>query len=309
MGGHIEAQSEAGKGSTFTVFIPVDLSLLERQPQVGEKLVDNATSPSVNLYASGGYLGEGECVLVIDDDEEARDLIIRTLEKDGFSIAAASNGAQGVVLAKELKPLCIILDIMMPSMDGWSVVKILKGDPETATIPIIINTIADEQSRADDEGVIAYLSKPLKKVELLDLLNNLALKQKNVDVLIVEDEADIRELLVRQLTAIGWTARDCKDGLEALLHLQHKIPDIILLDLMMPKMDGFEFLEELRKLPGADKVPVVILTAKELSGHEEVVLNQSAKLVIRKGDLSNIKELLPIVRRFMRKQQQLGGMP
>jgi CheY-like chemotaxis protein len=309
MGGHIEVQSEAGKGSTFTVFIPVDLSLLERQHQVGEKPADNSILPSNYPYASGGYLGEGECVLVIDDDDEARDLIIRTLEKDGFSIAAASNGAQGVALAKELKPLCIILDILMPSMDGWAVIKILKGDPETATIPIIINTMADEQGQADDEGVIAYLCKPLKKIELLGLLNNLAPQQKNVDALIVEDEADIRELLVRQVTAMGWIARDCKNGLEALLHLQHKMPDIILLDLLMPKMDGFEFLEELRKSPEGHKVPVVILTAKELTGQEEILLNQSAKLVIRKGDLSNINELLPMVRRFMRKPQQLGVLP
>jgi PAS domain S-box-containing protein len=193
MGGHIEAQSEAGKGSTFTVRIPVELSLLEQQEREGEKPADSTTMSNIYSYTSGGYMGESECVLVIDDDDEARDLIIRTLEKDGFSVAAASNGAEGVALAKQLKPLCIILDILMP------------------------------------------------------------------------------------------------------------------------KMDGFEFLEELRKLPGGHKVPVVILTAKELTGGEEVLLNQSAKLVIRKGDLSDIKELLPMVRRFMRKPQtqlqQLGKQP
>jgi len=309
MGGHIEVQSEIGKGSTFTVFIPIDLSLLERQHQKAEKPADNSTSPRIEPYITGGYLGEAECVLVIDDDDQARELIIRTLEKDGFSIAAASNGAEGVALAKELKPLCIILDLLMPCMDGRAVMKALKGDPEIASIPIIINTMVDKQGQADAEGVLAYLSKPLKKIELLGLLNNLAPKQKNVGVLIVEDDADVRELLVRQVTDLGWIARDCKNGLDALLHLQHKMPDIILLDLMMPKMDGFEFLEELRKLPGGHKVPVVILTAKELTGGEEVLLNQSAKLVIRKGELSNIEELLPMVRGFIRTPQQLGALP
>ncbi|MFT5544031.1 MAG: PAS domain S-box-containing protein [Arenicella sp.] len=309
MGGHIEVQSEAGKGSTFTVSIPVDLSLLERQHQEGVKPADNSTSPSIEPYITEGYLREAECVLVIEDNDEARELIIRTLEKEGFRIVAASNGADGVALAKELKPLCIILDILMPSMDGWSVMKILRGDPGTATIPIIINTMSDKQGQAEAEGVIAYFTKPLKKIELLGLLNNLFPEQKNFDVLIVEDDADIRELLVRQVTDTGWIARDCKNGLDALLHLQQKMPDIILLDLMMPNMDGFEFLNELRKLPGGHKVPVVILTAKELTGEEEALLNQSSKLVIRKGELSNIEELLPMVSSFVRKPQQSGDLP
>lgn len=309
MGGNIEAASEAGKGSLFTVRIPTDLSRLDQLGREGEKLADSPATPSVYPYRSGGYLGEGECVLVIDDDDEARELIIRTLEKDGFSLAAASNGVEGVALARELNPLCIILDILMPGMDGWAVLKMLKASPETATIPIIINTIVDEQGQADAEGVIAYFSKPFQRSEILDLLNKLAPLQEKVDILIVEDDIDMRELVVRQVAAIGWHARSCKNGLEALQNVQKKVPDIILLDLMMPKMDGFEFLEELRKLPEGYKVPVVILTAKDLTGQEEILLNQSAKLVIRKGDMKNMTELLPMVRGFMRKPQRLEKLP
>jgi PAS domain S-box-containing protein len=306
MGGHINVQSEVGQGSKFTVCIPTDLSLLEYQgPNIAMPDYD-ATTPSIVSYTSGTFMGEGECVLVIDDDDKARDLIVRTLEKDGFSIAAASNGAQGLALAKQLKPLCIILDIMMPGMDGWEMIKVLKNTPEIANIPVIINSIADKLKQADADGAIAYLSKPFQKFELLDLLNELAPEQNDIDILIVEDEEDIRELVARQITSIGWIVRSCKNGLEALIDVQHKMPDVILLDLMMPKMDGFQFLTELRKIPQGNNVPVVIFTAKDLTGQEEILLNQSTKLVIRKGDLKNMNELLPMVRRIMRQPKQMG---
>jgi CheY-like chemotaxis protein len=306
MGGHINVQSEVGQGSKFTVCIPTDLSLLEHQgPNIAMPDYD-ATTPSIVSYTSGTFMGEGECVLVIDDDDKARDLIVRTLEKDGFSIAAASNGAQGLALAKQLKPLCIILDIMMPGMDGWEMIKVLKNTPEIANIPVIINSIADKLKQADADGAIAYLSKPFQKFELLDLLNELAPEQNDIDILIVEDEEDIRELVARQITSIGWIVRSCKNGLEALIDVQHKMPDVILLDLMMPKMDGFQFLTELRKIPQGNNVPVVIFTAKDLTGQEEILLNQSTKLVIRKGDLKNMNELLPMVRRIMRQPKQMG---
>lgn len=315
MGGHISAQSEFGKGSTFTVLIPIDaLSIESQDPKDTKdtkvtkvtKPADSMTIPNISINTPRGHQGEGGSVLVIDDDEEARNLIIRTLEKDGLSTASASNGAQGISLAQELKPLCIILNILMPSMDGWSVIKNLKDSPKTANIPIIINTIVDDQRQVETEGAIAYLCKPFKKTEVLDLLNSLAPQKKHIDVLIVEDEANIRELLLTQVTAIGWGARSSKDGLKALQNVQHKMPDIILLDLMIPKMGGFGFLEALRKLPEGHKVPVVILKAKELSGHEEILLDQSAKLVIRKGNLSNISELLPMVRRFVGKPKKQG---
>lgn len=301
MGGHINAQSEVGKGSTFTVCIPVDSSLLEHQDRGSKLPAEYVTTADIAPYTSGGYMEEGECVLVVDDDDKARDLIIRTLERDGFSIAAASNGEQGLALAKELRPLCIILDIMMPGMSGWELIKVLKSSPETNTIPVIINTIIDKHRLPEAEGAIAYLSKPFQKTELLNLLNGLAPEQGAVDVLIVEDESDIRELVARQISDIGWIARSCINGLEALIDVQQKMPDVILLDLMMPKMDGFQFLTELRKIPEGYKVPVVILTAKDLTGQEEILLSQSTKLVIRKGDLKNMNELLPMVRRFMRR--------
>jgi CheY-like chemotaxis protein len=170
----------------------------------------------------------------------------------------------------------------------------------------MINSIADKLKQADADGAIAYLSKPFQKFELLDLLNELAPEQNDIDILIVEDEVDIRELVARQITSIGWIVRSCKNGLEALIDVQNKMPDVILLDLMMPKMDGFQFLTELRKIPQGNNVPVVIFTAKDLTGQEEILLNQSTKLVIRKGELKNMNELLPMVRRIMRQPKQIG---
>jgi PAS domain S-box-containing protein len=304
MGGMLYARSEVGIGSTFTVRIPADLSLRAQQSQVKEKPVDS-TTPDIYI-SEGSDDDQDNYVLVIDDDHKARDMIIRILEKDGFRLAGASNGLQGIALAKKLKPLCIILDVMMPDMDGWEVMSNLKHYPETANIPVIINTIGDKQDNKEIKGIISYLSKPFNKSEVLDLLNSLVPQQENLDVLIVENEMHIMELLMRQIETKGLIGRGCNNGLEALQEIQQKMPDIILLDLMMPKMDGFEFLTELRRVPGGNNVPVIILTAKDLTEQEEILLNKSAKLVIHKGDMNNIDELLPMVRRFISKPKPLG---
>lgn len=294
MGGDIEAGSEKDKGSTFSFYIPVDSSVESDEKDVALVTKD---LPSIGSYVSG-YIPKGESVLVIEDDEESRNLIIRTLEKNGFAVAAAANGKEGIKMAIELKPMVIILDIMMPKMDGWEVFNILKKSPETSKIPVIINTVTDEEERKESKEVLAYLSKPLKKDELLEKLNTLSPLNKDADVLIVEDEADMRNLLIRQLAKVGLNARECGNGLEAIDAIKKKMPDLILLDLMMPKMDGFEFLSELRLLPDGLLIPVVILTAKDISKEESIFLDASAQMVIIKGELKNMDDLIPVVRRF-----------
>ncbi|WP_432472824.1 PAS domain-containing hybrid sensor histidine kinase/response regulator [Amphritea sp. HPY] len=298
MGGDIEAESQKGKGSTFTVHIPVDSSSLNQNKDNDGGVTYGATAPSADSYRSGNFLQPGECVLVIIDDDEARDLIVNTLEYDGFGVAVARNGQEGIKLASELRPMSIILDNNLPTMDGWEVLRTLKGSPKTVGIPVIVYTVVHEHSKA--EGVTAYLTKPIQKTELLELLNKLAPVLNDVDVMIVDDEPDVRALLRRQLASIGCTGRECENGLQALSDVKQKMPDIILLDLMMPKMDGFEFVSELRRLPEGKNVPVVILTAKDISHSEERFLYDTVQLVLQKGDLKNIEKLLLKIRRFMR---------
>ena len=298
MGGAIEVSSEKDKGSTFSFYIPVDIVVGDDDKKI-LPILHNNTLLSTSSYVSG-YMDKGESILVIDDDEETRNLIIRTLEKSGFVVAAVPDGKEGIKMAIELEPMAIILDIMMPRIDGWEVLKILKESPETSTIPVIIHTVSDEIELKEPKEVLAYLSKPLKKDELLETLNTLSPLNKDVDVLIVEDEEDMRNLLSRQLANVGYNARECTNGFEAIDAVKKKMPDMILLDLMMPKMDGFEFLSKLRLMPDGLLVPVVILTAKDISKEESIFLEASAQMVIIKGDLKNMNDLIPIVRRFTR---------
>ncbi len=207
---------------------------------------------------------------MIDDDEKTRKLMIRTLEKEGFGVAVAASGEEGIRLAQELLPICIILDVMMPSIDGWGVIQALKANPKTVDIPILMNTIVDDEKRAYKEGAVAYLSKPLRKHGLMSVLNKIVPLKSEVDILVIEDEEDMRSLLVRLLENQAWSVRQAENGAIALDQVVESMPDVILLDLIMPKMDGFEFISHLRKMPDGGQVPVVILSAKDLTPSEQV---------------------------------------
>jgi CheY-like chemotaxis protein len=198
-----------------------------------------------------------------------------------------------------VRPDAITLDVFMPEVDGWAVLSKLKDDPELANIPVIMLTFAEDRQRGLSLGASEYLAKPIDTIELLSALKDHCPSQPTPSVLVVEDEAATREFISRVLEKEGWKIDQAVNGLDALLQLSDAVPDVILLDLMMPEMDGFEFLARMRKNDQWKEIPVVIVTAKTLSNEDRKRLNGSIQTLIRKdGDeietiLNQLNEILP----------------
>jgi CheY-like chemotaxis protein len=272
MGGDVSVQSEPGKGSTFTIQVPA--VLIEKQPGVSPPAPP--FTPAAELPVTDAL--QQRTVLVVDDDASVRDLLTRSLSKEGYNVVTASSGEEGLRLARQLRPRAITLDVMMPGVDGWSVLHTLKADPSTSTIPVIMLTIKDEKNLGYALGASDFLSKPVDRVHLLSILKKYCGGNAPGTALVVEDEPATRELLRRLLEADGWTVREAANGREALECIARGSPSLILLDLLMPEMDGFELIKELREHPEWRSIPVVVLTAKDLTPEERLFLNGSLLL-------------------------------
>ena len=274
MGGDITVESEIGKGSTFVVTLPARWSI-ERRRRPPKASEPDGTLPEPPAGAS--------VVLVIDDDPEVHDLLRRSLSKEGFRVVSALGGEEGLRMAREMAPDAITLDVMMPGMDGWAVLAALKADATTADIPVVMLTILDNQSMGYSLGAAEYLTKPIDRDRLTALLKKYASEGRAQSALVVDDEADARNMLRRLLEGAGWSVEMASGGRQALGMLPQRRPDLILLDLMMPEMDGFQFLEELRQNAEWREIPVVVVTAKDLSAEERSSLNRQVEVVLQKG--------------------------
>ncbi|MCP4658132.1 MAG: response regulator [bacterium] len=273
MGGDIRVESELGRGTTFTVELPAVVTEKKGEPD----------KPAAGLPAPSDGTGTAT-VLVIDDDTAALDLTRRFLTKEGFSVVTATDGEKGLELAREIHPRAITLDVMMPGMDGWTVLSALKQDPATAEIPVIMLTMLDERQRGFALGASEYLCKPVDRERLAALLQHFRGDQETGGrVLVVEDDADTRKLIRRNLKKAGWSVDEAKNGRAGLERVGKAMPDLILLDLMMPEMDGFEFLRELRAREAWQQIPVVVVTAKEITEQERLRLNGWVEKVLHKG--------------------------
>lgn len=285
LGGDITVTSTPGTGSTFTVVLPLQSVDASSDAPTTVTTDPNPTSQVGVSPASDVGTMRG-VIVVIDDDPNVRHLMERFLTREGFTVHTAADGASGIELVRNHRPMAVTSDIMMPGLDGWGVLSAIKGDPETADIPVILVTMGDTQELGFALGAFDFLSKPLDRNQLLKALERINMpKSSEAEILVVEDDRDTRELLQRTLEREGWSVITVVDGIEATEHLARaaRVPDLILLDLMMPRLDGFGVLDAIRNNSLWANIPVVVLTAKDLSIDERMLLSQSSAAILEKG--------------------------
>jgi CheY-like chemotaxis protein len=236
---------------------------------------------------------------VIDDDPTVRELVKHVLSKEGYQVVEASEGGEGLLLARTAQPMAIVLDVLMRGMDGWEVLSQLKADEELAEIPVIMLTIVDERNRGYLLGASDYLVKPIEPDRLVRVLRKYQGIKPSGQLLIVEDDSLTREMMRRILEPMGWKVREASNGREGLERVAESRPELILLDLVMPEMDGFEFLSRLRQGRDGRSIPVVVVTGKDLSQADRLRLNGSVEKVLKK-DAENREHLLREVCEWVR---------
>ncbi|HEX8212335.1 MAG TPA: response regulator [Longimicrobium sp.] len=276
MGGDVTVRSVPGEGSTFTIKLPAVIRAADPEPVL-------ALAPS-EWRGKGDALPSGaSCVLVIDDDPVQRDLMQRFLGREGFRVLVADGGEEGLRLAREMQPVAITLDVMMPGMDGWAVLAALKADPAVRNIPVVMLTMVDDPNRGFTLGAAAYATKPVNRGRLSRLLRKHSSADVQGGVLVVDHDDAARALLRTMLEAEGWTVREAENGRVALERMEEERPRLILLDLLMPEMDGFEFHERVRQHPDWRSVPVVVVTSHDLTREERRRLNGYVETIVRKA--------------------------
>ncbi|MFQ5340502.1 MAG: response regulator [Anaerolineae bacterium] len=291
MGGDISVETELGMESIFTIRLPAVVAAPTVQAQPPEAPVAaSALEPALDGAST---------VLVIDDDPRVLDLMQRFLSKEGFRVETAAGGQEGLRLARELRPDAITLDVIMPGMDGWAVLTALKADPELAGIPVIMLTIVDDKNLGYALGASEYLTKPIDRDRLAEVLSKYRSRSPSRLVLVVEDEPATRQMLRRMLEHEGWAVTEAENGRVALERVAEEQPALILLDLMMPEMDGFEFIEALRKQEAWQPIPVVLVTAKDLTAEDRRRLKGYVEKILHKGVYSR-EALLAEVRDLIR---------
>jgi signal transduction histidine kinase/CheY-like chemotaxis protein len=291
MGGEMSVVSELGAGTTFTVLLPTEFKASPpaevSQPEAGEPKF----LPGLNT------------VLVIEDDPGGRDLLTRLLTKEGYRVETAAEGEAGLRLARELHPDIITLDVMMPGMDGWAVLSELKADPELADIPVVMLTIVDNKNLGYALGAADYLTKPIQRDRLLAVLAKYCPPSQPATVLVVEDDVETQEIIRRPLEKAGIQVMVAENGRVALERLSEGQPGLILLDLLMPEMDGFQFVDHVRQHEAWRTIPIVVVTAKDLTAEDRLRLNGYVADIIRK-DSKGQEELLAEVSNLVKTRLQ-----
>jgi hypothetical protein len=245
-------------------------------------------------------------ILVIDDDPSVGKMIDRFLTKEGFQVTVAQGGEEGLRLAALIQPVAIVLDVLMPGMDGWAVLSHLKADSQLADIPVILSTIVEDQDLGYTLGAVDYLTKPIEREQLARLLGKYVTRQP-ARLLVVEDDATSREVLRRTMDKEGWIIAEAENGQVALELINKTPPDLILLDLMMPHMDGFSFMHQLRQHQTGQAIPVIVVTAKDLTQEDRLQLTDSVVKILQKGTyrredlLGHVRELIDTSLRLRRR--------
>jgi len=293
MGGDVTVTSEAGKGSTFTMIVRRHLSDAEGEPEAKKAAAGRGRQPAASMESTQRTESRAVSrlprtdghpkVLIIDDDPQACEMLCRFLEPEKLEVLVANSGAEGIEIAREKQPAVIMLDVVMPGLDGWSTLAALKTNDATAEIPVILVTMLDDERKGYALGASDYITKPVNGAKLASIVERYC-GQPGGTILMVDDNAQDREVVRRILEKDGWTIREAENGRDALKQLKQQTVRLILLDLMMPVMDGFEFVEQFRKLNLAEPVPIIVMTAKDPSSYDRERLNGLVEKILRKGN-------------------------
>ena len=281
MGGDVIVTSELGVGSVFTLYVPREC------PQDYDEVEEGNTIDKLTE--------EEKIVVLIDDDVAMHDLIRRTLSKIGLKLVGAIDSEKGMQIVREMKPKLLLLDVLMPGRDGWSILKECKSDPELKDMPVVMVSQLSQEVLSQSLGADDYLTKPINRELFLETVTrHISIADSDGTVLIIDDDADVRDLLSRMLSDAGFkfdTAKDGKEGLEKL----DKNPNLIVLDLEMPRMDGFEFLENyMKEVNEAERAPVLVYSGKDLTEVQSEMLEKNVAGMVKKDEVS-MDELSAIV--------------
>jgi signal transduction histidine kinase/CheY-like chemotaxis protein len=271
LGGRIDVGSTPGKGTTMGVRLPLG----GRGAPAGSEADDER----VNVPS-----GAASRVLVVDDDPGAREHLYRVLTREGFEVATCANAEDAVAKAVAFNPSAVLLDVMMPHMDGWTVLKQLRADERTADIPVIMQTLLDAEHVALALGADGYLRKPLSRASVLRALSRVRLKDAP-SAMLIDDDRDARERLARVLRRDGWSVVEFADGKAALDALPDARPDVVLVDLVMPVMDGHAFVNAVRSRDEWADLPIVVLTAEDIASVEISALSPLTADIVQKGSM------------------------
>ncbi|MFN2386501.1 MAG: response regulator [Thermoanaerobaculia bacterium] len=276
LGGRVALDSAPGRGSRFTVTLP-------------REIPGDTAQGSLPIPASRTGSGGERTVLIVDDDESIRKLLRFELEPYGIRVLESENGARGVELARAEKPDAILLDVLMPGLDGWQTLRELKDSPETRSIPVLLLSVVEDRAFGFSLGAFDYLLKPLNRADLFETLERAGVLASRGYVLLVDDDPDLRTLLSQELAGVGYRVRTAAGGEAALAELEHERPSAVLLDLNMPPPDGFDVLFRMRQSESLRDIPVIVVTARELLESDYARLNGSAQRIIRKrADLGGL---------------------
>lgn len=293
LGGDITVESELGKGSTFTLTLPAVYIPSDRP-----KTVERADVPPTSVSGSD----PNNLVVCVDDDPEVLMLLKNHLEAEGFEFVGVTDSTDAIETIREQRPVLVTLDIMMPDKDGWQILQELKVDPDLNNIPVVIHSVVENKALALSLGAESYIVKPVEAGKIVSVVRGFT-GTSGGDILVVDDNEDFTNFLRNLLERSKFSISTARNGVEAVEYLKSNVPSLVFLDLLMPEMDGFEVVEKMNEIERLKEVPVVVLTAKEVTEEERALLNSRIKNIVKKEGLTR-EIILREVNKFIRRKKR-----